>query len=82
MDTFLSAFLAIASLLASTCTLYIAPLPQQKSNVDLLEKNMVPVNAAVCMTLIVREFMSSHGWDQSLSVGGEFLPGLVLMFVV
>lgn len=48
----------------------------------LLEKYIIPFNAALCVLLAVAELFQDRSWSEGVMIGGRYLPGLVLGVVI
>ncbi|KAF2692146.1 hypothetical protein K458DRAFT_473684 [Lentithecium fluviatile CBS 122367] len=59
------------------------PVPYiSEETAEILAKYIIPLNAAVCAILCVCEVWQGRSWGEGVSVGGGYLPGLILAVVL
>ena len=52
------------------------------STADFLEKYIVSANGLLCVILAVVELFQGRTWGEGMTVGGGYLPGLVMTVVM
>lgn len=59
------------------------PVPYvPKEMADLLAKYIVPANGLLCVLLAIGELWQGRSWSEGMSIGGGYVPGLVMAVVM